>query len=103
MKKRGFRTIYFAADAEDIDPEDTQYTDILIACTRHLLKELKGSDPKWNNLIWNWIRDRMNSLKDVLETEITLEDVSVEAQIVEFAKLTATLKASPGTRGELGN
>lgn len=33
--------VYFAADEGDIDSEDAQYTDILIACTRHLLEELK--------------------------------------------------------------
>ena len=33
--------MYFAADREDVDAEDTQYTDILLACTRHLLVGLQ--------------------------------------------------------------
>ena len=42
LEDLGHRVVYFAADEDDIDPEDAQYTDILIASTRHLLEELEG-------------------------------------------------------------
>lgn len=37
LEQKNCFVVYFAADEDDIDPEDAQYTDILIACTRHLL------------------------------------------------------------------
>ncbi len=47
LDSKGYFVIYFAADEEDIDPEDAQYTDILLACTRHLLDALKNNaDPQ---------------------------------------------------------
>ena len=41
LQTKGCFVVYFAAEEEDIDPEDTEYTDILLACTKHLLKKLK--------------------------------------------------------------
>jgi hypothetical protein len=32
--------VYFAANDEDIDPGDTKYIDILLACTKHLIQGL---------------------------------------------------------------
>lgn len=98
LRGQGFRVVYFAADEEDIDKEDAQYTDIRLACTRHLLAELKGGQ---DNPIWKWLQLRMQALSELLQSEITLDDISVESQIVQFAKLTATLKASPDTRAKI--
>ena len=36
--------VYFAANDEDIDPGDTQYVDILLACTKHLIQAIKLAD-----------------------------------------------------------
>jgi len=36
LQDQGCRVVYFAADEDDINPEDTEYTDILVACTRQL-------------------------------------------------------------------
>ncbi|MDC0831882.1 hypothetical protein POG22_02510 [Geitlerinema sp. CS-897] len=41
LENRNHVVVYFAADEEDISVQDAQYTDILLACTRHLLRELK--------------------------------------------------------------
>lgn len=35
LEEKEYHVVYFAADEEDIEPEDTSYTDILLACTRH--------------------------------------------------------------------
>ncbi|HEY9600901.1 MAG TPA: ATP-binding protein, partial [Allocoleopsis sp.] len=43
LEKQKFYVVYFAADEEDIESEDAQYTDILLACTRHLLEDLQKS------------------------------------------------------------
>lgn len=98
LRRQGFRVVYFAADEDDIDKEDAQYTDILLACTRHLLRDLKGSA---ENPIWRWLQSRMQALTEILQSEISLENLSIDAQITQFAKLTATLKASPDTRAKI--
>ena len=56
LEEQKFYVVYFAADEEDIDPEDAQYTDILLACTRHLLEDLKNSANPAPLL--NWLKDR---------------------------------------------
>jgi len=90
--------VYFAADEEDINPQDAQYTDILLACTRHLLEELKNTDPK---PLLNWLQQRWQNLKELALTEISLENLSVEAQISEFGQLTANLRATPTLRQKI--
>ena len=76
LKERDCRVVYFSADEEDIDPENAQYTDILLACTRHLLAELKGPD---DNPVWRWLQQRMRALQDLLTNEIQLENIAIEA------------------------
>jgi hypothetical protein len=36
--------VYFAAEEKDIEPENTQYTDILLACTKHLIEAVKEAN-----------------------------------------------------------
>lgn len=96
LDNQGYFVIYFAADEEDIDPEDAQYTDILLACTRHLLDGLKNNaDPQ---PLLNWLKDRWHDLQDLALTEVSLESLSVEVQLQQFAKLTANLRAVPSVR-----
>jgi hypothetical protein len=52
--------VYFGADEEDIDPEDAQYTDILLACTRHLIEALREANPQ---PLLNWLQNRWDDLK----------------------------------------
>ena len=99
LEKQKFFVVYFAADEEDIESEDAQYTDILLACTRHLLEDLQKSantDP-----LRNWLKDRWQELKGLALTEISFEKMSVEAQISQFAKLTANLRAEPNLRHQI--
>ena len=98
LENHQFRVVYFAADEEDIDAEDTQYTDILLACTRHLMQGLKGSA---QNPVAKWLQERTRSLVVLMGSEMKFEGVAIESQISQFAKLTATLKASPNTRHEI--
>ncbi|OKH31893.1 pilus assembly protein PilB [[Phormidium ambiguum] IAM M-71] len=99
LDSKGYFVIYFAADEEDIDSEDAQYTDILLACTRHLLDALKNSaDPQ---PLLDWLKDRWNDLKDLALTEVSLESLSIEAQLHQFAKLTANLRAVPSVRQKI--
>ena len=98
LEKKGCVVVYFAADEDDIDPEDAQYTDILLSCTRHLLEELKNADPA---PILGWLGDRWQDLKELTLTEVKFEDLKVEAQIALFAKLTASIRAIPSERQKI--
>ena len=98
LEKKGCLVVYFAADEDDIDPEDAQYTDILLSCTRHLLEELKNADPA---PILGWLSDRWQDLKELALTEVKFEDLKVEAQIALFAKLTASIRAIPSERQKI--
>jgi len=99
LENRQFYVVYFAADEEDIQSEDTQYTDILLACTRRLLKDLHTlakPDP-----VLNWLKERWQDLRDLAQTEMEFESMKVEAQIAQFAKLTANLRNVPKLREEI--
>ncbi|MEM9276488.1 MAG: ATP-binding protein [Cyanobacteria bacterium P01_F01_bin.143] len=90
--------VYFSADKEDIDSEDAQYTDILLACTRHLLEELRNQNPA---PILNWLKDRWQELKDLALTTVELDKLDVQVAIATFGKITANLRAVPTQRAEI--
>lgn len=99
LENRQFYVVYFAADEEDIDSEDAKYTDILLACTRRLLKDLTGiASPR---PILDWLKDRWVDLKDLALTPIEFEKMAVEVQLAQFAKLTANLRAVPELRQKI--
>jgi hypothetical protein len=43
LEARGYFVVYFAVDDQDIEPEDVEYADILMACTRHLVEAVVGT------------------------------------------------------------
>lgn len=92
------QVVYFEA-TDDLDDTDAQYTDILLACTRHLLETLK-EEANPGPLV-NWLQSRWQSLKDLALTEIAFDNLSVEGQIAQFAKLTATMRQVPSTRQKI--
>lgn len=97
LEEQKFVVVYFAVDAEDIDPEDAQYTDILLACTRHLLEQLDAQpDP-----LLNWLKSRWQELKELAQTEVKFESIKIDTAITVFAKLTANIRAVPSLRHEI--
>ena len=99
LENNHFYVVYFAADEQDIESEDAQYTDILLACTRHILEGLKNSaDPK---PLLDWLKSRWDDIKDLTQTKISFDGLSVEGQISQFAKLTANLRAEPNLRHKI--
>ena len=98
LENCGCFVVYFAADEEDIDQEDAQYTDILIACTRHLLNALKDADTQ---PLFNWLKERWQDLQDIASLEITVQDLKVENLIPLFAKLSANIRAIPTERAKI--
>ncbi|MEG4288675.1 AAA family ATPase [Microcoleus sp. C2C3] len=98
LQNQGCFVVYFAADDQDINPEDTEYTDILLACTRHLLEELTNANSK---PLRDWMRDRWEDVKDLALTEVSFERLSLESQIAQFAKLTANVRTVPSLRQQI--
>jgi len=92
--------VYFAADEKDIDIEDTQYTDILIACTRHLLESFQKDN---SAPLQNWLRERWKDLTDLALTEVKIEDPKLETgKLIEyFGKLSATIRTIPSERQKI--
>lgn len=99
LDEQGCFVVYFAADEADIEPEDAQYTDILLACTRHLLEALKDNASPASLL--RWLNNRWQDLKDLALTEVSLDKLTIEAQISQFAKITANLRAEPSQRQKI--
>ncbi len=98
LEKKGCTVVYFSAEDEDVNPEDVEYTDILLACTRHLLEQVKQADPK---PVLSWLRERGQTLKEVLLTDIGLADLKAEVGVKEFAKITAGIRTQPTQRAKL--
>ncbi|MEM8642893.1 MAG: ATP-binding protein [Cyanobacteria bacterium P01_G01_bin.54] len=101
LEDRGHVVVYFAADEEDLSVQDAQYTDILLACTRHLLRELKDANPE---PILNWLKDRFRDLKDVLAREVKIDvegNLDLGLGLAEFARLTAAVRTEPGQRQKI--
>ena len=98
LEDKGYFVVYFAADEKDINPEDTAYTDILLACTRHLLETLKDANPK---PLLDWLGKRWEDLKDLGNMEIYFDGLTPELQITEYAKLTANIRTQPSLRHKI--
>lgn len=98
LEQQQYFVVYFAADEQDIEPQDTQYADILFACTRHLVEAIKLNN---HNPLLNWMKDRWESLKDLALTEVSFEGLSLEGQISQFAKITTNFRATPDKRREM--
>lgn len=98
LEEQQRRVVYFEA-TDDLDETDVQYTDILLSCTRHLLEMLKAeANPR---PLVNWLRSRWQALKELALTEVEFENLQLEGQIAQFAKLTATLRQVPSTRQKI--
>jgi hypothetical protein len=98
LEDRGHVVVYFAADEEDISVQDAQYTDILLACTRHLLKKLREAN---STPILNWLKGRLHDLKDLMLTEINIDQITLEVGLKEFAKIAAAVRTEPGQRQKI--
>ena len=48
-----------------------------------------------------WLEDRWEDIKDLAQTEVSFQGMSMEAQISQFAKLTANLRAEPSLREKI--
>lgn len=98
LETKHYKVVYFAADDEDVEPQDTEYADVLFACTKNLVRSvpLAGTNP-----LIEWMRDRWQSLKELAVTEVEFDTLSFEQQVSQFSKITASVRAVPDIRREL--
>jgi len=98
LETKGCTVVYFSAEDQDINPEDVEYTDILIACTRHLLETVQEADPR---PVLSWFQERKQVLEDLLLTEINLSNAGAEVGIGDLGKISTSFKTQPTQRAKL--
>ena len=100
LEANGCRVVYFAAigDEGSVDPEDAEYTDILLACTRYLLEDLKDADPR---PLVGWLEERWKVLKDIGQTEVEFDKLDVQGKLLQFAQLSTSIRAIPTQRQKI--
>ncbi len=98
LQGKSYQVVYFAINDEDVEPNDTEYADVLFACTKNLVQtvQLRGRNP-----LIDWLRDRWQSLKDLALTNVEFDSLSFEQQISQFSKITASARAVPDMRRAL--
>ena len=101
LEAQKYFVVYFPADNEDIDVEDTEYADILMACTKHLIKKINLEDKNSLKPLSNWLQKRAESLSTLLLTPLSFDELSLEQQVLQVTKITATLKAQPDNRAKI--
>ncbi len=87
--------VYCEAD-EDIDRNDVDFPEVLIAIVRQMAGQLK--ERLGISLKPGYFRDRLQQLSKLLGSEVSLEDVGVD---VGFTSLSASVKSSPDARADL--
>lgn len=98
LETKGCTVVYFSAEDQDINPEDVEYTDILIACTRHFLETIREADPK---PVLSWFQERKKAFEDLMLTEINLTNAGAEIGIGDLGKIAASFKTQPTQRAKL--
>lgn len=94
LEARGCFVVYFDADEQDIDPQDAESTDILLACTRHVLRGLQSyARPETLAKLTSWFESRMHELKDVALADVQITDAKMGLDL--FA---TTIKTVPSSR-----
>ena len=93
LQRQGFRVVYFAADDGDLEPENTQYSDILLACARQLISKLR-SRPGQDDKFREWVDRLLRDLRDLGVTELSLDELSYETPETPLGKVSTTIKTN---------
>lgn len=94
---KGSFVVYFEADEEDVDVNDVDFPDLLLAIIRQVGKALREGPPKVE-LRPTRLSGFIDNVKHLLGTEVEFEKLDLDAKI---AKITATIKSSPNARHEI--
>jgi hypothetical protein len=93
LQNKAFRVIYFAVDDGDLEPENTEYSDILLACARQVISELRPPSSK-NDKFRAWVDRLLRDLRDLGVTELSLDELSYETPETPLGKISATIKTN---------
>jgi hypothetical protein len=93
LQHKRFRVVYFAADDGDLEPENTEYSDILLACARQLISKLRSQDGQ-DNKFREWVNRLLRDLRELGVTELSLDELSVETPETPLGKISATIKTN---------
>jgi AAA ATPase domain len=93
LQQKGFRVIYFAADDGDLEPENTEYSDILLACARQVISKLRSPSSK-DDKFRAWVDRLLRDLRDLGVTELSLDELSYETPETPLGKVSATIKTN---------
>ena len=96
LEERDFFVVYFAADQADIEPEDASFADVILACTRNLVQQVRLETDE--NPILTWLSSRWGEFKELAQSDVEFTSLTIEQKIFQFAKLTANLRAVPSIR-----
>ncbi len=92
-----FFVVYVEAD-EDIDRNDVDFPDVLIAIVRQTAAQLK--DRAKIKLKPGYFKDRLRRLKDLFTSEINFESFELDTGLM---KLAGAIKSSPDARAKIRN
>jgi hypothetical protein len=96
LEERDFFVVYFAADQADIEPEDASYADVILACTRNLVQQVRLETDE--NPILTWLSSRWGEFKELAQSDVEFESLSLKQKLLQFGELTAKLRAVPSVR-----
>src|SRR4029453_7992211 len=88
-----FFVVYFEADSEDVDVNDVDFPDLLLAVIRQVGQALR--ERVHEDLRPSWLSRFVDDLRRMLGSEVDFEKLQLDAKI---AKITATIKSSPDAR-----
>ena len=91
-----FFVVYFDAEREDIDVNDVDYPDLLLAIIRQVgkaLREREGEEMRPPHLVRFF-----DDMKHLLGSEVVFEKLDLD---VKIAKFTAAIKSSPSARMDI--
>jgi AAA ATPase domain len=100
LQKQQRRVVYFEVDDGDLNPEDTQYSDVLLACARYLIDQLKPNlhaDSKF----WVWMHRLYKDFRDLGLQELSLDELEYETPETPLGKISATIKTSTNHRQKI--
>ncbi|ALG69190.1 AAA family ATPase [Beggiatoa leptomitoformis] len=98
LRQLGYQVVYFSAGGMDVEPEDARYTDVLLACVRYLLQDLKAQSTE---PLYHWLKERWDGIKEFLNSQVEL-NLELEAKLpLAFAELSSTIKVNPSVRSKI--
>src|SRR6266566_883359 len=92
----GFFVVYFEADHEDVEVNDIDFPDLLLAIIRQVGMALRERAQEELRPIW--LNRFLDETKSLLGSEVEFQKLELDAKIARF---TAAIKSSPEARREI--